>query len=195
MSQDSSIQIQRDPDEGYRLTARMAVDLPIEEVFGFFADANQLERITPDWLHFKVLTPRPIEMKAGLLLDYRIRLHAIPIKWRTEISAWEPPFRFVDLQLKGPYKRWHHEHIFEVVDGKTIVRDNVHYIPRGGSLIHRFMVKPDLEKIFRFRHDRLTEIFAEKIAGNISGNKHQSGFSSAASGGSQSEPIRELNSR
>ena len=195
MSQDSSIQIQRDPDEGYRLTARMAVDLPIDEVFGFFADANQLERITPDWLHFKVLTPRPIEMKAGLLLDYRIRLHAIPIKWRTEISAWQPPFRFVDQQLKGPYKLWHHEHTFEEVDGKTIVHDNVHYIPRGGSLIHRFMVKPDLEKIFRFRHDRLTEIFAEKIASNLSGNNTQSGFLSTALDGSQSEQTRELNSR
>ena len=195
MSQNSSIQIQRDPQEGFRLTARMAVDLPIEEVFEFFADANQLERITPPWLHFKILTPRPIEMKAGLLLDYRIRLHAIPIKWRTEISAWQPPFRFVDQQLKGPYKLWHHEHTFEEVDGKTIVHDNVHYIPRGGSLIHRFMVKPDLEKIFRFRHDRLTEIFAEKIARNSSGNNTQSGFLSTALDGSQSEQIRELNSR
>ena len=195
MSQNSSIQIQRDPQEGFRLTARMAVDLPIEEVFEFFADANQLERITPPWLHFKILTPRPIEMKAGLLLDYRIRLHAIPIKWRTEISAWQPPFRFVDQQLKGPYKLWHHEHTFEEVDGKTIVHDNVHYIPRGGSLIHRFMVKPDLEKIFRFRHDRLTEIFAEKIARNSSGNNTQSGFPSTALDGSQSEQIRELNSR
>jgi len=194
MNQDSSIQIQRHPQEGYRLTARMSVDLPIEKVFEFFADANQLERITPQWLHFKVLTPCPIEMKAGLILDYRIRLHAIPIKWRTEISAWEPPFRFVDQQLKGPYKRWHHEHTFQEVDGKTIVCDNVHYIPRGGSLIHRFMVKPDLEKIFRFRHDRLTEIFAEEIAGKLSGNKYQSGFSPVAQGESQLEPIRELNS-
>jgi len=191
MNQDSSIQIQRHPQEGYRLTARMSVDLPIEEVFEFFADANQLERITPQWLHFEVLTPRPIEMKAGLILDYRI---PIPIKWRTEISAWEPPFRFVDQQLKGPYKRWHHEHTFQEANGKTIVHDNVHYIPRGGSLIHRFMVKPDLEKIFSFRHHRLNEIFAEKIAGKLSGSKYQSGFSSAVLGESQSEPIRELNS-
>jgi len=162
MDQDSSIEIRRAPEGGYRLTARMTVDLPREEVFEFFADANQLETITPEWLNFEVLTPRPILMRAGLLLDYRIRLHWVPIKWRTEISAWNPPFRFVDQQLKGPYKRWHHEHTFEEVDGKTIVFDNVHYIPRGGSLIHRFMVKPDLEKIFRFRHDRLTEIFAQK---------------------------------
>lgn len=194
MVKDSSIQIQRDPVQGYRLTARMTVDLPRDEVFAFFADANQLERITPEWLNFVVLTPRPIEMKAGLLLDYRIRLHAIPINWRTEIAAWEPPFRFVDQQLKGPYKRWYHEHTFEEVDGSTIVHDNVHYIPRGGRLIHRFMVKPDLEKIFRFRHDKLTEIFAEKIAKD-SGSSCQSGFSSALPDVSQSESIRELNTR
>ena len=165
MNRNSSIEIKPAPEEGYQLTARMTIDLPREEVFEFFADANQLERITPPWLNFEILTPRPITMKVGLLLDYQIRLHAIPIKWRTEISAWNPPFRFVDQQLKGPYKRWHHEHTFEEVDGKTVVLDNVHYIPRGGSLIHRLLVKPDLEKIFRFRHDRLTEIFAEKIAG------------------------------
>ena len=102
MDRDSTIEIKRAPEGGYRLTAKMTVDLPREEVFEFFADANQLERITPSWLNFKVLTPRPITMKAGLLLDYKIRLHAIPIKWRTEISAWDPPFRFVDQQLKGP---------------------------------------------------------------------------------------------
>lgn len=164
MSQESTIKISSDPKSGYRLTAKMAIDLPIEEVFEFFADANQLERITPPWLNFEILTPRPIEMQAGLLLDYKIQLHWVPIRWRTEICCWEPPFKFVDQQLKGPYKIWYHEHTFEEVDGKTTVHDNVHYIPRGGSLIHRLMVKPDLEKIFRFRHDRLSEIFGEKIA-------------------------------
>ena len=195
MAPDSSIEIRRSPEGGHRLTARMTVDLPRDEVFEFFADANQLERITPPWLNFKILTPRPIQMRAGLLLDYRIRLHAIPIKWRTEISAWNPPFRFVDQQLQGPYKRWHHEHTFEEVDGKTIVLDNVHYIPRGGSLIHRFIVKPDLEKIFRFRHDRLTEIFAEKIAGNSAREKSESSYSRALPTEKQSEIFRELNFR
>lgn len=195
MDRDSSIEIKRAPQGGYCLTARMAVDLPREEVFELFADANQLERITPDWLNFEILTPRPILMRAGLLLDYKIRLHAIPIKWRTEISAWNPPFRFVDQQLKGPYKRWHHEHTFEQIDGKTIVIDNVHYIPRGGSLIHRFMVKPDLEKIFRFRHDRLSEIFAERIAGNAAREKPASSYSPALLVEGQSETFSELNSR
>ena len=193
MDRESSIEIKRAPEGGYRLTARMTVDLPRDEVFRFFADANQLERITPPWLNFKILTPRPIEMKAGLLLDYRIRLHGIPIKWRTEISAWDPPFRFVDQQLKGPYKRWHHEHTFEEVDGKTVVVDNVHYIPRGGGLIHRWMVKPDLEKIFHFRHDRLTEIFAEKVAGNVPRGKSESSSGQLDQG--NSETFSELNPR
>ena len=165
----STISIQPDAESGYRLHAKIRVDLPIEEVFGFFSDASQLGRITPDWLNFKILTPMPVELRQGALLDYKIRLHQIPIKWRTEIAVWEPPFRFVDQQLKGPYKLWYHEHIFEEADGRTIVSDNVHYIPRGGSLIHKWMVKPDLEKIFRFRHDRLTEIFAEKIANRSPG--------------------------
>ena len=195
MDRDSTIEIKRAPEGGYRLTAKMTVDLPREEVFEFFADANQLERITPSWLNFKVLTPRPITMKAGLLLDYKIRLHAIPIKWRTEISAWDPPFRFVDQQLKGPYKRWHHEHTFEEVDGKTVVLDNVHYIPSGGSLIHRFMVKPDLEKIFRFRHDTLTEIFAAKIAGKASREKPASRYSPPLLAEGQPENFRALHSR
>ena len=160
MDRDSTIEIKRAPEGGYRLTAKMTVDLPREEVFEFFADANQLERITPSWLNFKVLTPRPITMKAGLLLDYKIRLHAIPIKWRTEISAWDPPFRFVDQQLKGPYKRWWHEHIFEDLgNGLTLVRDEVHYIPRGGSLLHRLMVKPDLKRIFTYRQEQLAKRF------------------------------------
>ena len=170
MGHESIIQISRDPESGYRLTARMTVGLPIDEVFEFFADANQLERITPPWLNFEILTPRPIEMRKGLLLDYKIRLHMIPIRWRTEISSWEPPYRFVDRQLKGPYKVWHHEHTFEEINGQTVVHDKVLYIPRGGSLIHRLMVKPDLEKIFRFCQDTLKEIFAEKIANRSPGS-------------------------
>lgn len=166
----SIIQIRPDDQVGYRLSAQMSVPLPIQEVFEFFADASQLGRITPSWLNFKILTPMPIKIQEGSLLDYKIRLHGIPIKWRTEICVWEPPFRFVDQQLKGPYKRWYHEHTFEEADGMTVVHDNVHYIPRGGSLIHKWMVKPDLEKIFRFRQDTLREIFAEKIANRSPGS-------------------------
>ena len=166
----SSITITPDSKVGYRLQADMAVDLPLEQVFEFFSDAMQLERITPPWLNFSVLTPRPIEMKEGALLDYRLYLHRVPINWRTEIAVWEPPYRFVDQQLRGPYKRWYHEHTFEEVDGLTIVKDNVHYIPRGGKLIHKWLVKPDLEKIFKFRQDTMSQIFQEMGEGLMLAN-------------------------
>lgn len=161
---ETSLKITRDPKQGYRLNAVQWFDLPLEQVFSFFSDAMELEQITPEFLQFKVLTPGPIEIQQGTLLDYRLKLHGIPIKWRTEICVWEPPFRFVDQQLRGPYRRWYHEHQFEEIDGKTRVSDDVHYIPRGGSLIHRFLIKSDLEKIFGFRQDRLREIFDEKKA-------------------------------
>ena len=161
---ETTLEITRDAKKGYRLNAVQWFDLPLEQVFSFFSDAMELERITPEFLQFKVLTPGPIDIQQGTLIDYRLKLHGIPIKWRTEICVWEAPFRFVDQQLNGPYKRWYHEHTFEEIDGKTKVCDNVHYIPRGGSLIHKFLVKPDLEKIFRFRQDRLREIFNEKQA-------------------------------
>ncbi len=154
------LQIECDSKAGYRLKAEMTVDLPIELVFNFFSDAMELKRITPPWLNFSVLTPQPIVIEEGALLDYQLCLHLIPIRWRTEICAWEPHRRFVDQQLRGPYKRWYHEHTFEEVDGKTLVRDNVHYIPRGGRLIHKYFVRPNLEKIFRYRQEKLSEIFA-----------------------------------
>lgn len=149
-------------DRGFVLTASMEIDLPREEVFDFFSDAMQLESITPPWLNFSVLTPQPITIEQGSLLDYKLYLHRIPIRWRTEICVWDPPFRFVDTQLRGPYSRWYHEHTFEEVDGKTLVKDHVHYIPRGGALIHRWFVKPDLLKIFNYRMDKLRQIFGEK---------------------------------
>jgi len=153
---------EKDSKKGYRLLAETMVDLPIETVFDFFSDASQLEVITPPWLNFSILNPPPIEMREGLLLDYRLSLHGIPLKWQSEISVWKPPFRFVDRQTKGPYKFWHHEHLLDEVDGKTRVRDNVHYDPRGGSLVHRLLVRPDLKRIFTYRQQVLTEIF-EKL--------------------------------
>ena len=155
------ISFSKDPEAGYRLNTQMFVALPIAEVFHFFSDASQLGRITPPWVNFKILTSLPVEMKRGTLLDYKIRLHGIPMRWRTEICEWEPCSRFADQQLKGPYQRWYHEHTFESVDGGTLVKDNVHYIVPGGSLVNRFFVQPDLARIFRFRHDTLSQIFAE----------------------------------
>ena len=117
------IEFGHDKDSGYWLRAEMLVEQPLETVFEFFADAKQLERITPPILNFKILTPMPVEIKAGLLLDYQISIHKVPIKWRTEIAVWEPPYRFVDRQLKGPYHLWHHEHTFEETENGTLVKD------------------------------------------------------------------------
>jgi len=132
---------------------------PLEEVFPFFADARNLEQLTPDWLSFTVLTPEPIPMAAGTTIDYRLAWHGIPLRWRSEIAAWEPPHRFVDRQLRGPYRLWHHEHRFFEVDGGTRVTDQVDYAVWGGALALRFGVRRDIERIFEFRRTRLIEIF------------------------------------
>lgn len=158
-----TIRIEPHSERGFRLLAEQFVPLPRETVFRFFADAEQLERITPPWLHFKILTPLPIEIRKGALIDYRLRLRGIPIRWQTEISAWEPCTRFVDQQLRGPYRKWHHEHRFEDVPGGTRVIDEVHYIVPGGRLVNRWFVEPDLRKIFGFRQERLEEIFATEF--------------------------------
>jgi ligand-binding SRPBCC domain-containing protein len=125
------------------------------EVFPFFADAGNLEAITPPWLAFGVVTPRPIEMRAGTLIEYRLRLHGLPIRWRTTIAVWDPPHRFVDVQLSGPYRMWHHTHDFTPApDGGTVMRDTVRYaLPFGplGGMAHRLLVKRDLERIFDYR--------------------------------------------
>ena len=129
-----------------------------EHVFPFFADARNLEAITPPWLGFRVSTPGPIEMRAGTLIEYRLRLHGVPLRWRTRIAVWDPPHRFVDVQLSGPYRLWHHTHDFEPGPGGdgTVMRDTVRYaLPFGaaGALAHRLLVKRDLAAIFDFRQE------------------------------------------
>ena len=157
------IEIRRCRDGDFQLSTAMFVELPIGEVFEFFSDARKLEAITPPWLNFSIQTPMPIEMHEGALIDYRLKIRKVPVRWRTEISAWQPPFRFVDEQRRGPYSKWVHEHVFTPLDGGTLVEDRVRYRVPGGPLIHRFFVKPDLEKIFGFRQDTLREIFDERI--------------------------------
>ncbi|MBL8816079.1 MAG: SRPBCC family protein [Planctomyces sp.] len=137
------------------------------EVFHFFSDAFQLERITPPWLNFKILTPAPIEIGKGCLIDYRIRLRGIPIRWQTEISEWEPDVRFVDRQLRGPYQLWEHLHVFEDVPAGTLMTDEVRYRVPGGDLIHRLFVKNDLEKIFSFRQQAMLEIFCSDSGAGV----------------------------
>ena len=128
-------------------------------IFPFFAEARNLESITPAWLKFEVLTPAPIEVQRGTLIDYRLKVHGIPLRWRTEIIEWDPPNRFVDVQLRGPYRLWHHTHVFEEKEGGTLCSDVVLYRPRGGALINWLFVRRDVVRIFAFRQRRLTELF------------------------------------
>ena len=144
------------------LERQQRIERPIAEVFPFYADAANLERITPPWLGFEVTTPRPIEMRVGSLIEYRLRLHGIAVNWRTRIEEWRPPHRFVDAPLSGPYSLWHHTHTFEA-DGKdaTILGDRVRYaIPFGlaGELARALFIGRDLERIFDYRRDAVASL-------------------------------------
>jgi len=132
----------------------------LDEVFAFFSDASNLEVITPPWLKFSVVTPRPIEMRPGTLIDYRLKLRGLPIRWQSEITAWDPPHSFVDEQRRGPYRRWVHTHTFVPAPDGTLVRDEVEYAVLGGRLVQKFFVAPDIEKIFAYRSAKLQELLA-----------------------------------
>lgn len=139
----------------HRLERRQRVDRPLDEVFAFFAEAHNLERITPPWLRFELLGDGPVEMGVGALIDYRLRVHGIPIRWQSRIEEWEPGRGFVDRQLRGPYRLWHHRHWFESERGGTVVGDRVDYaLPLGrlGELAHPLFVRRDLKRIFDFRY-------------------------------------------
>jgi ligand-binding SRPBCC domain-containing protein len=141
------------------ITVEQWLPRPLVELFPFFADAANLERITPPWLGFHILTPPPIEMRPGALIDYRLRVRGIPLRWRTRIAVWEPPGRFVDEQVRGPYRRWVHEHTFVERDGGALCRDSVRYAVPGGELVHRWLVRPDVERIFAWRQQALARLF------------------------------------
>ena len=144
----------------FTLDRSQTIDRPLGEGFAFFSDAQNLSTITPDWLKFRIVTPTPIEMGAGTLIDYQIKLHGIPLPWQSEITAWDPPHRFVDEQRRGPYRYWIHEHTF-VADGvnRTIIRDRVRYAVPGGALVHKLFVEPDLARVFTYRARKMDEIF------------------------------------
>ena len=138
------------------------VDRPLEEVLSFYSEARNLERLTPKWLSFEVLTPAPIEMREGTRIEYRLRLHGIPLRWVSLIESWEPGQGFVDRQIRGPYREWRHRHEFEASGTGTIVRDRVRYeIPFGllGEIARRLFVAKDLERVFDHRHAAVAAIF------------------------------------
>lgn len=146
------------------LQRRQVLDAGIGEAFGFFSRAENLEAITPSFLKFRITTPTPIEMRAGTLIRYRLRLRGIPISWLTRIDAWDPPHGFVDRQLRGPYGLWHHTHSFEPIDaGHTLMHDIVRYGQRLGplgSIAEHLVVRRDLDRIFDFRRDEIAELLA-----------------------------------
>ena len=145
------------------LEASMVVPLPIEQVFPFFAAAENLERITPPSLRFSILSPLPVEMRRGALIDYRLRLMGIPFGWKTEITTWDPPREFVDEQLRGPYRAWRHRHRFRTVAGGTEIEDRVEYaLPFGPlGLLALPLVKRQLRGIFAHRQRVVAQLLME----------------------------------
>ena len=147
----------------YKLHRELYVSRPLPEVFEFFSRAENLERLTPPWMMFRVLTPGPIEMTEGTTIAYALRVRGIPLRWLTLIERWNPPFEFVDIQTKGPYSLWRHTHRFSEIDGGTLIVDTVEYaMPLGvlGRLIHRIQVAEDLSLIFDYREQVVRELFA-----------------------------------
>ena len=135
----------------------------VTETFEFFTDAYNLEAITPPWLRFQILTPRPIPMNEGTLIDYRLSLHHVPFRWHTRIDVWHPGVRFVDRQLSGPFSLWEHTHTFEAAPEGTIIRDHVAYrMPFGmlGEVAHRALIRRDLGRIFDYRREAIDRLCA-----------------------------------
>lgn len=148
----------------YLFTSSLTIDLVRDKVFEFFSNAENLERLTPPELKFHIVTPLPINIKKGALIDYELSLYGLPIKWRTEITHWEPPFEFIDTQLSGPYKQWIHRHRFiEPEPGKTQMEDEVRYRlplePLGD--IAQFFIERQLKYIFGYRQKVIAELLDE----------------------------------
>jgi ligand-binding SRPBCC domain-containing protein len=137
----------------HRLSTHLEIARPLDDVFAFFAQAENLERITPPELGFTILTPSPIEIRQGTLIDYQIRLFGVPVRWKTEIAVWTPPHEFVDVQLRGPYREWIHTHRFEATATGTSISDDVRYqLPLSplGDLVHP-LVRRQLSRVFAYR--------------------------------------------
>jgi ligand-binding SRPBCC domain-containing protein len=146
----------------YTLQRELQVPLPLSVVFDFFSRAENLEKLTPPWMRFRILTAPPIQMKEGAAIAYALRVRGIPLRWISKIERWNPPFEFTDVQVKGPYKFWRHTHRFSEVEGGTSIVDIVHYaLPFGplGRLIHRLQVARDLAKIFDYRAQQVQALF------------------------------------
>jgi ligand-binding SRPBCC domain-containing protein len=148
----------------YQLVREQWIPKPIDEAFAFFSRPENLEEITPPFLGFHIIRADK-ELHAGSLIEYKLRVRGVPMKWLTEITVWEPPYRFVDFQLKGPYKLWHHEHTFTPDNGGTRIGDHVDYaLPFGivGQIVHALMVRRDVESIFQYRQHQLQQLLGAR---------------------------------
>jgi len=146
--------------DGFELRRELFLPLTPEEVFPFFSDPLNLAEITPPWMRFRVVSAPEGPLREGAEIRYRLRLRGLPLRWTSRISAWDPPRRFVDEQVRGPYSAWIHEHTFEPTSSGTLCRDHVRYAVLGGRLVERLLVRPDLERIFAHRNARLRELLA-----------------------------------
>jgi ligand-binding SRPBCC domain-containing protein len=151
----------------YRLESSISVPVSLQEAFAFFENPHNLARITPAWLNFRIVSPERIQMRKGAEIDYQIRWLGLPLRWKTVITEYEPPFFFVDEQAAGPYAYWHHRHDFKPTEYGALVSDRVDYaLPFGpvGRLAHRLAVRNQLQEIFAYRQDALAAILTGATA-------------------------------
>ena len=154
--------VQKGPE--FMLECRQMIDLPRDELFPFFSDPRNLQLITPPWLNFRIASTLPEQISSGTVIDYRLKVRGLPLFWKTVIEEWDPPNGFVDIQTRGPYRKWRHEHVFADRGDRTECVDRVHYQLYGGvigrALVHPLFVRSDVEKIFRFRMKWLEDLFS-----------------------------------
>ena len=148
----------------YELQFTQFIAHPRSEVFSFFSELSNLERITPPWLHFKILNPLPCTVKTGSLVNYRLKILGISIHGQAEIEEFEPDDFFTDIQRRGPYRHWHHLHRFVEVDGGTLIEDHIQYRLWGGPLgwlTNRLFTQRTLKKVFAFRKQTIESLLLE----------------------------------
>lgn len=160
---DDTVVFSRVPSGVCELRTQLWVPQRRQTVFEFFSDPVNLEAITPPSLSFRIVSPLPVQMCEGVHIDYKLRVHGVSFHWSSRITRWRPPCEFVDEQVRGPYHLWRHRHRFEEHSGGTLISDDVEYRPRGGWIMDMLFVRRDLEKVFRFRQQKIRELFVERM--------------------------------